>query len=481
MIEKKVLQMANITPRMNKKGETSYLIRVFVDENKDGKQKVKSMTWKPTPGMSSRTIEKELNRQVTLFEEKVKGGFVSYDGNTRFEDYASQWMENASLAPTTHARYIDLLKRINTAIGQIRLEKLQAHHLESFYKNLKESGIKEKGRYATSNKLASILEERNLSKAFVSSEAGIAASTVGVACRGERISIEKANAITAALKLSTNQVFTLCEGTTGLSDKTIHHHHALISAILESAKRSRLIPYNVAKEFAHAPKVKHKEAVYLDDNEAQHIVELLLHETDIRSKTAIMLLLYSGVRRGELCGLEWKDIDTKSQTIHILRASQYQRNKGIVSVPTKNESSIRTVKLPQFIFEQLAEYKHWQASQRLKVGDRWVNSDRLFVQDDGKPINPDTINYWLNKFIHKNNLEHFTPHSLRHTFATLQIAAGVDLRTLQARTGHAQASTLVNIYSHAIKSAEEAASEALDNMLTPTSYRTHSDKSCDEI
>lgn len=70
-----------------------------------------------------------------------------------------------------------------------------------------------------------------------------------------------------------------------------------------------------------------------------------------------------------------------------------------------------------------------------------------------------------------HDLPHLNPHALRHTFATLQIAAGVDLRTLQARTGHAQASTLVNIYSHALKSAAEAATNALDDMLTPASRR----------
>jgi Site-specific recombinase XerD len=70
--------------------------------------------------------------------------------------------------------------------------------------------------------------------------------------------------------------------------------------------------------------------------------------------------------------------------------------------------------------------------------------------------------------VEQNNFKRITPHSLRHTFATLQITAGVDICTLQARTGHAQASTLVNIYSHAIKSAQEAASNALESVLLPT-------------
>ena len=116
----------------------------------------------------------------------------------------------------------------------------------------------------------------------------------------------------------------------------------------------------------------------------------------------------------------------------------------------------------------MAQYREWWLQQQRNNDDRWQGQDeRLFIQSDGKPINPDTINYWLNKFIEKHDLEHFTPHSLRHTFSTLQIAAGVDIRTLQARTGHAQASTLTNIYAHSIKSAAEAATDALDNILTP--------------
>jgi integrase len=135
---------------------------------------------------------------------------------------------------------------------------------------------------------------------------------------------------------------------------------------------------------------------------------------------------------------------------------------------TKNDSSSRSITLPPEILILLEEYKQWWTNERIKNGDRWKGQkERLFIQADGKPINPDTINGWLNKFTEKNGLRHIYPHALRHTFATLQIANGVDLRTLQARTGHAQASTLLNIYSHSIKRAEEAASNVLGNVLLP--------------
>lgn len=421
--------------------------------------------------MSAKAVQKELNRQATLFEERARQGLAALDGSIRFEDYAERWMKAAQLAPTTRTRYEDLLKRINQAIGHIRLDRLQAHHLEEFYQNLQESGVKEKGRYAVAKDLAKLMDDRKLTRDAVAKLAGVAPSTVGVARKGQRVTIEKAAQISAAVGVDVKQAFTLAESTSGLSDKTILHHHRLISAILGKAKKERLIPFNVALEHANAPKVQRKEARYIDDEQARQVVELLLNESDMRIKT-VLLLLYSGVRRGELCGLEWPDIDFKAQLIHVMRASQYQKNKGIVEVPTKNASGERVIKIPPFMVEVLTQYKAWWSEYHLTLGDRWRGEEnRLFIQKDGTPINPDTINYWLNRFTQTNNLSHLNPHALRHTFATLQIAAGVDLRTLQARTGHAQASTLVNIYSHALKSAAEAATDALDNILTPASKR----------
>lgn len=460
--------MANITLRQNKDGSTSYLIRVYVDETGTGHQLTKSMTWRPDPSMRTSSVEKELNRQATLFEEKVKKGLTAFGGSTKFEDYANTWVENEPLAFKTRERYKELLVRINAAIGHIRLDKLQAQHLEAFYKNLAESGVNSRGNYAVSDNLNMLLKGRRLSRTALAKQAGMAAATVSAAARGTHISVEKANAICKALNLPIEKVFIIHKSESGLADKTILHHHRLISAILEKAKRERIVPFNVAAEYATAPKVAHKEARYLTDDEARNFLSLLLNEEDIRKKTALVLLLFTGARRGELCGLSWPDIDKENQIVNIMRASQYQTHKGIVEVPTKNTFSIRAIKVPAFVIELLDQYRAWWNSQRLLYGEAWSGDvQRLFIQADGKPINPDTINYWLNKFLEQNGFKHITPHSLRHTFATLQIAAGVDIRTLQARTGHAQASTLVNIYSHAIKSAQEAASDTLESVLLP--------------
>ena len=462
--------MSNITPRTNKDGSVSYLIRVYVDEDGNGKQKVKSKTWKPPANMTSqKKIEKELQKTAAIFEEQVKKGLIAFDGNTTFAQYSEEWLSNANIAVKTKERYEDLLRRINQGIGHIRLSKLEARHIRELEKNLGEAGVKQCG-YAEDNGFSNLLSKKKLSYAAVSRLSGVAASTVSAVCNGRHISIEKAQQLAGAFNCKTEDLFKLNISSEGLSDKTILHHHRLISCILGAAKKERLIPFNVASEHMDTPKVRRTQADFLDDNEARLFVEKLLNEEDLRIKTALMLLIYTGVRRGELCGLEWKDIDREKNIINILRASQYQRKNGVTTVPTKNGSSERPLKVPQIVIDVLDEYKRFYDSVREEYGSEWTESGRIFVNMDnspGKPLNPDTVNRWLNKFTEKNGLKKIHPHSLRHTFATIQIYSGVSIKTVQARTGHAQASTLYNTYLHQIKSADEAATEAIDNILTP--------------
>ena len=192
------------------------------------------------------------------------------------------------------------------------------------------------------------------------------------------------------------------------------------------------------------------------------------------------LLIFSGMRRGELMGLEWKDIDFENRVIHIRRTSQYVQNMGIITKSPKNETSIRTVKLSEMMFDLLREYKSYWENLRMSLLDRWchfieikladgtittVRNDRLFIKEDSTPMNPDSITDWIRKFVERNHLPHFTPHSLRHTPATLLIAEGVSIPAVSRRLGHSNIATTSRIYVHAIQSADEIASDVIDNKL----------------
>jgi len=393
--------MRNVTKKISKDGTATYLIRVSAGYNTEGKQIKKSITYKPSPNMTQRQIEKELEKQAILFEQKIKSGYC-VDENIRFADFAENWLEinKANFAPMTYTRYKNLLIRINQAIGHLKIGKIQPMHLKNFYKDL-----------------GDVVSEKTKQK---------------------------------------------------LSQQSIKHYHRCISAILATATKEQIIPRNVAsRAYMDSPKVEKKEPPHMDTEQAQKFVELLMNDKDIRVKTSLSLLIYSGIRNGELCGLEWSDIDFKNYIITIRRTSQYCKGYGVITKEPKNATSKRTIKLSQEVFKILFAYKLWYRQQKILNGDRWVNSDRLFIQEDGKAIQPATINRWLNTFIESNNLPKLTPHSMRHTFCTLLIANGVDIRTVSAKAGHSRTSTTLDIYTHAVKAADELASQVLDDILTP--------------
>ena len=479
--------MATVKKHISKDGKVSYYIRAYDGYDSNGKHIERCMTWTPPDKMKPDQIEKELERQKIRFEELVRNG-TYFDDNTRFSEYAETWLENNKplLAPKTYERYKALLKNINLAIGDIKLTKLQPHHLKAFYNNLREKGIKQVGAYARSDKLRDLISEKHLTIKAVANKAGLSAATVSAACKAEHISIESAEKIAAALGRKTDKIFKLHTETTGLSSKTILHHHRLISSILAEATRDGLVPRNIAdRNYMKAPKLEHSEAAFLDDEQARHVLELL-DEEHLKWKTAMYLLIFSGMRRGELLGLEWKDIDFDNRVIHIKRTSQYVQNMGIITKSPKNETSYRTIKLSEMVFDLLGEYQAYWNKLRNDMLDRWehfititladgstktVRNDRLFIKDDTTPMNPDSLTDWTSKFVKRNKLPHFTPHSLRHTHATLLIAEGVSIPAVSKRLGHSSITTTSKIYVHAIQSADEIASDVIDSKLNPVKHK----------
>ncbi|GHU96407.1 hypothetical protein FACS1894208_10930 [Clostridia bacterium] len=366
-----------------------YEIRVSLGYDVNGKKLSRSMMWTPAPGMTARQIEKELERQKVLFEEQAQRGLVM-SGSLRFADFADLWLKEYSAknhSPTTHARYIDLLKRINAAIGHIKLDRLRPNHLMAFYSDMEEQ--------------------------------------------------------------------------TNLSPKTIQHHHRLISAMLNTAVKWQVIPDNVAARVAPPKVIKH-EAQFMEEDTVIRVFDLLEQE-DVKHRTMIYLLLYTGMRRGELCGLEWHDIDWTSGTIKIERTSQYIAGQGIITKPPKTASGTRTVSVPPTVTQLLKHYRAWQSEEHLKIADRWQDGDRLFTQWDGKPIHPDTVSQWFDSFLKRHDLPHVTLHEIRHTNASHLIGNGVDVRTVAQRLGHSQVSVTLNTYAHSVKAAEQAAAVTLEN------------------
>lgn len=455
-----------------RKRNNSYEISVSCGYDINGKQIRRTMTYKPDPNMTAKQIEKEVQRQAVLFEEQCAKGLVM-DGKIKFADFAAEWFKHKKneLRPKTYARYESMLPRINAAIGHLRLDRIQPQHLLSFYENLSEGGIRQDTKYKCTLNLNKYLEENKLTTAELSRRAEIPSSSITSVKQGQNCTLTTAQSIAKGLNMPLQDIFTPIDINKPLSSKTVLHHHRLISSILSTAVEWGTLFANPCDR-TKPPRVEKKEPKYLDEVQAATLLDLLEAEST-EYKTMIRLLLFTGLRRGELLGLEWKDIDFDKSTLQICRTSLYLPDKGIFEDETKNATSNRIIKLSQTAINDLRAYRVWQMEQRFKIGDKWTETSRIFTTEDGKPLHPDTLSRWFSKFIkaHSDNLPPITIHSLRHTNATLQIAGGVPLTTVAKRLGHADTVTTSKIYAHAIKSADEAAAETLENLLTPNTNR----------
>lgn len=455
-----------------RKKNNSYEITASCGYDITGKQIRKYFTYTPEPNMTPKQIEKEVQRQAILFEEQCKKGLVT-DGKTKFKTFAEEWFKHkkSDLRPKTYARYASMLPRINMAIGHLRLDRIQPQHLLSFYENLKEGGIRQDTKFKCTFDLKKHIEDNKISKAEFSRCSDIPVTSVNSLIKGNNTTLKTAEKLSHYLDLPLQDIFTPVNTSKPLSDKTVLHHHRLISSILSTAVEWGVLFSNPCDR-TKPPKVAKKEPKYLDEIQSAILLDLLEKEpTDY--KTMIRLLLFTGLRRGELLGLEWSDVDFDKCTLQVCRSSLYLPDMGIFEDETKNATSNRVIKLSQTALADLRAYKLWRMEHRFKMGDKWHDTNKVFTSYDGKPLHPDTLSKWFKDFVtsHSDKLPYITIHSLRHTNATLQIAGGVPLTTVAKRLGHADTTTTSKIYAHAIKSADEAAAETLENLLTPNANR----------
>lgn len=448
------------------KRNNSYLISVSCGYDLTGKQIRRTMTYKPDSGMTQKQIEKELQRQAVLFEEQCAKGQV-LDGNIKLADFIELYFDNyanPTLKKKTVLGYRDHVPVVNQALGHLRIDRIQPHHLNELYKQLSEVGSRRQDVYRPLVNFRDIIKENKLSIAQTARECEVKENTLRGAVDGKPVYLPTAKALCQRFGLNIGKAFKKENRSKPLSAETVKHYHRFLSSVFSAAVKWEMILSNPCSR-ATLPKAPKSKPRYLDEEQAARLLELLEQE-NMQYKTIIKLFMYLGLRREELCGLEWKDIDFDTSVIRIERASVYIPKEGVLTDTTKTNSSQRFIKAPTAAMQMLRDYKLWQNERRDRVGDRWTEHDKLFTNDFGAPIHPDTITRWFRQFVQHNQLPDISIHSLRHTNATLLINSGIPITTISARLGHANPSTTTKIYTHAIQSADAAAADALDNIFT---------------
>lgn len=199
-----------------------------------------------------------------------------------------------------------------------------------------------------------------------------------------------------------------------LSRKTAVHHLSFISDVFSYAVKMDMLSDNPCRRVT-VPKGENKEKEIYTLEEIEQLFRLL-ETAPLKYRMFFTLAIYGGFRRGELLGLEWKDIDWESNVISVRRTSNYTAEKGIYTDTTKTKKSQRSLKFPPVVMDLLRAYKAEQDEEREKLGSKWIDYDRLFVKYNGEPMNNNTPYFWFHEFCEENNFRFCDIHSLRHPY-----------------------------------------------------------------
>ena len=461
--------MANIQERRNKEGKLiSYSIRVHRGRSADGKQlKPYTATFEVQATWSEKTAKKRAEAFASTFERDCKAGLVG-DGRQRFEDYCNyciELKEQRGLKHSTITRYKELTERIYPAIGHIKVCELRADHLNVFYSDLAKSGVKKSVSKATAKfDVAAMLKAQKKTQVSIAEKYSIPISTIADAVHGKAVRIQVAQAVAEALGIDVGAAFEIqSDSDKSLSSSTIRKYHNLISTVLDQAVKEGLAPFNVA-ERTIKPKEKKSEAKYFQIEEVAKIRDALEAEP-IKWKTFTHLLLITGARRGEILGLKWDKVDFDGNRIRLCNTIMYRPDVGIYEETPKTQTSVRYVTLPVETMQLLRQYRAWQASERLRMGECYQDQGFVFTRDDGRAMHPDSVNRWLKKFSERHKLPHIHPHAFRHTMASMLYYNQIDSVSISKRLGHAQVSTTANIYAHVIAEADQRNADVLSDIF----------------
>lgn len=391
-------------------GNGRYRLRASIGSGQNRKVFKKNIRC-DTPMREEGKFPREVELELAKFVAAVSENKVSRSNMTFRQFTDTVWLPDYAerkLKVKTLSRYKEMLdSRIYEAIGHIRLSKLSPTHLNKFYKQLEEPIIKKSKTGETTTEY--------------------------------------------------------------LSARTIEHHHDLISSILGKAVKWEYIVSNPAQK-ADPPAVEESERPFLEETQVKEVM-IALGKEKLKYQAMILLDIFSGLRRGELMGLEWTDIDFINNAIIINKTSNYTVDTGIYEDTVKTKKSNRTISMPPFVMRILREYyseqKKYKDTKREK-GKLQAENDKLFIQHNGLPMHPDTPTKWWPKFLERNNLPHVNFHGLRHTNASIMTALGFDTVTGSGRLGHARKETFLNIYSHMLTSKEKGVAAAMEKEFNPS-------------
>lgn len=244
-----------------------------------------------------------------------------------------------------------------------------------------------------------------------------------------------------------------------LSNRSISYCLTVLRMALKKAESFGQIARNVAL-LVDAPKVEQYEVKPMDSEEAQKFLNVIKGD---RLEALFRVGLAVGMRRGEVLALKWSDVDLESAVLRVTGSLQRLQGKLIVQ-PPKTKKSTRALKIPKSLLAILREHRTRQLEERLKT-EHWQDNDLVFCTSIGTYIEPRNVRRKLDELMKDSGMRYFRLHDIRHFFASLLLAQGVELKMVSELLGHSSIRITGDIYAHVMPAAKDEAIDMLDNLL----------------
>ena len=249
----------------------------------------------------------------------------------------------------------------------------------------------------------------------------------------------------------------------GKGARTIQLVHSTLHCALKQAVKERLLGYN-PMDAVERPKVETQQFQVFTEEQARNF---LAATEGHPYEPLFYLALITGLRKGELLGLMWSDVDWQKGFLKVERQLQQANWSSAKLVPTKTKSGRRQIKLGKGGLAMLEVHRQRQESQRIQAGDGWKENGMIFTSSVGTYIDQTKVSREFKHILQGAGLPDIRFHDLRHTSISILLDIGTPVNTVQRRAGHSKASVTTDIYGHVMAHSQDAAAENIEEIVTP--------------
>lgn len=369
--------------QIKQRGKTSYLVRIFLGRDENGKQTFHTHTVRGKKDDAEAYLTEKL-RELDL------GIFVE-PSKMSLEAYFDKWLSTVAMQRVREATYTSyeyhLEKYVEPTLGKTKLSDVKPLHIQNLYAAMQKQGI---------------------------------------------------------------------------GARTVRYVHSVLTSALKHAVKWNLISRNPC-EAVDLPRMKRREMLAFSKEDAVKFVKAA--KDDLHGIVFIFALI-TGMRPSEYLGVKWSDIDFDKGNVNVQRTLVWRKGGGWYFGEPKTTRSRRSIPLPSSLIQSLREHKRHQAERRLKLGAKWHNNDLVFCLD-GKPLHHRNLaqRNFVSILKSAGLREDFRLYDLRHSCATLLLAAGENPKVVSERLGHADITLTLNVYSHVLPDMQQAATDKLEKML----------------